>query len=80
MSLEIKLSTKKISRIAGYLSPKEISDYVSKHKEEYLQFLEKEKEDIQKSTNTENTNTEWTQFSDDAICKVKLGGEQKWET
>ena len=43
----------------------------------YLQFLEKENEEIQKSANTENPNTEWTQFSDDAICKVKLGGEQK---
>lgn len=80
MSLEIKLSTKKITRIASYLSPKEISDYVSKHKKEYLQFLEKENEEIQKSANTENSNIEWTQFSDDAICKVKLGGEQKRET
>lgn len=75
MSLEIKLNSKKISRIASYLSPKEISDYVSKHKKEYLQFLEKE--GIQKCTKTENSNTEWTQFSDDAICNVKLGGEQK---
>lgn len=82
MSLEIKLNSKKISRIAGYLSPKEITSYVSKHKKEYLQFLEEEKEDIQKSANTEYSNTEWTQFSDYAICKVKLenktkGGEQK---
>lgn len=82
MSLEIKLNQKKISKIAGYLSPKEISDYVSKHKKEYSQFLEKENEEIQKSVNIENSNTEWTQFSDDAICKVKLenqtkGGEQK---
>lgn len=72
MSLEIKLNTKKISGIASYLSPKEISDYVSKHKKEYLQFLEEENEKIQKSTNTENINAEWTQFSDDAICKVKF--------
>lgn len=69
MDLSFELSKSQIKDIASYIDLQDIKKYTK-------DYIEEETQDI-KDKKITNSNSVWNLYTDDAICKVKLGGEQK---
>lgn len=81
MQLHFELTIPQVKQIASYISLQDIQSSIQKNSKEYEKILNEDailntKDDVS-SKIQKNCNAKWTQFSDDTICKVKLGGEQK---